>query len=427
MSLEGELQRLLAAPVETPTVDFKEVVRWGSLHARIELARDVVCLANRNGGLIVLGVADRGGRFERVGLADGDDLPDPTDLGKVIRAYFDPPVQFTCTEVSVDGQRFGVIQVSEFDRVPVVCKSIGNDENNRAVVRPGYIYRRSDSMECTILDNAHGYQSLIESAVAKTGAAVRAMVDRKAAPGMEPATPSGAVAGTPATVATDAASDSSEPLRLCNLSPLDPAAVPLLDLAPRISRSMVRSRGGVIVPRSIDPSALPPSSIVREPGRILIERARDESYGRSSSLIEVTTGLRVRLREGLWEPEGTVDFTSMFAHTFACLLFASRFFEATTVVEVEVQIGLARPLGLRLGDDPSAFIGFFQTYVATSTVDLIVSRRVPVSALQLPEDRLTLGREMVTELVAYFGFALTDAAFDAHVKHVARSMPDVFS
>ena len=82
----------------------------------------------------------------------------------------------------IDGLRYGVVRVAEYSRVPSICKAIGNDETNRAIVRPGYIYRRSDAMECAPVDSAGGVQAIIEAAVAKTGAAVRAMVQGSPTP-----------------------------------------------------------------------------------------------------------------------------------------------------------------------------------------------------------------------------------------------------
>src|SRR5262245_30991413 len=110
MSLEDQLRSVLAAPAESLTLDFKEAVGWSSLHNRLELARDIACLANRSGGLLVLGVKDKGsGTFENVGLAAEDDLPDPTVLGQVLANHFDPPPAAEVAEFAMDSKRFGVI------------------------------------------------------------------------------------------------------------------------------------------------------------------------------------------------------------------------------------------------------------------------------------------------------------------------------
>jgi hypothetical protein len=68
-------------------------------------------------------------------------------------------------------------------------------------------------------------------------------------------------------------------------------------------------------------------------------------------------------------------------------------------------------------------MGFFQTYVATSTVDLILSRRVQLAGLADSAIRTDLARDLLAEFCEYFGFVLNDQAFEGHVRHVERSIP----
>lgn len=414
MSLESEVLAALAAKSETTALDFKERVDWGSLRSQIELARDIVCLANRNGGLLIVGVRDLGaGRFDPIGLASGDSLPDPTDLGKVLRKYFDPPAVFTLSEVAAAGKRFGVIRVEEFGRLPIICKSIGNDKDGRAIVRPGYIYRRSNALECAPLESANAVAELLEAALAKSGAALRALATPVEVDPL-PLRPLGI--RLPADMT----------FRMCDLIPKasDRENESILALIERISRSAVRSRGGVMVPRSIDPTNLPPSAVIREPDRVVIERIRDvdESHYRATSFVEVSRSLLVRIREGLWEEDGTIDYTSIFAFVFGCLLFAKRFYEDTAIDSVDIRVGIANPTGQRLIDDPGRFSGFHQTYVATSSADLVVSRPLSTTVLSDDAERSAVARSIISELGEYFGFALNDGAFSAHLDYVVANV-----
>jgi schlafen family protein len=426
-ALDEQIEAILKDPTETTSLDFKEALNWGRLGSQIELCRDIACLANRNGGMILVGLRDlRNGRWEAPGLRDGDLVPDVTDLAKVVAKYFEPVPGLTASEVTVGSRRFGVIRVAEFEKTPVVCRSIGNDENNRPIVRPGDFFRRSDTMECKRLDRANDLQALVEVAVAKTGAAVRQMIGRETPVQSDAHDAQREARGQTADSIAGAQSEVTETLRVCDLLPIgEVSEASILDLENRISEAAVRSRGGIQIPRSIDPRALPPSAIIRESHRILIERTREESYGSTTSVIEVSRRLHVKLREGLWEKDGEVDFTSLFVFTHACLLFAQNFYTDTDVGELELQIGLARPLGRRLVDDPSRFVGFFQTYVATSSSDLLVTRRVRMPTLDDPTQRLTLGREMVAELAGYFGFKLEAAAYEAHLDVAREYVPDI--
>lgn len=417
MSLETDVRAALAAPSETTALDFKERIDWGSLRSQIELVRDIVCLSNRNGGLLIVGVKDLGGgRFEPIGLSDEDVLPDPTDLGKLLRKYFDPPAALSTAEFVIGEKRFAVIRVEEFGRLPVVCKAIGNDEKGRAVVRPGYIYRRSNALECAVVDTAAAMSEVLEAAVAKSGAFLRVL----ATPAPNDPEPGRSVG---------LRLPQEDTYRTCDLAPESTGRHEegVLSLLNRISRSVVRSHGGVIVPRSIDPSTMSPSAIIREPARVVIERIRDqdESYYRATSFIEVSRSMHVHIREGLWEEEGTIDYTSMFAFVFGCLLFAKRFYENTGVDSISVRIGIARPSGRRLVDDPTRFTGFHQTYVATSSVDLVVARTITTTTLNDAEDREHIAKEIISELGEFFGFALNEQAYSAHLDHVAVNVPGV--
>jgi hypothetical protein len=365
--LADELRDLLAAPAETLSVDFKREVNWSDVRSRIETARDVVCLSNRNGGRLVLGVEQTGPTtWKAIGLQPGDHLPDPTDLGKALRTYFDPVPTFEVREVEVDGLRFGVVQVQEFARTPIICKAIGNAAGN-AVVRPGYFYRRSDAMECAAIITADGAQAIIESAVAKTGAAIRSLASPTTNEEPRPA---------PAPVAV------GEPVRLCDLVPRPtPAGRSFPEIQRMLSEAAVHAYGGIQVPRSIDAQTLPPSAIVREPERLLIVQTRELTSGRAMSLVEVTRRLEVRIREGLWEPEPTVDYSTIFAFVFGCLSFARDFFKDTGAEVVETRIGLGNVLGRQLTDNPAEFLPFVQAYVATSAADLTVEEEIKLADL----------------------------------------------
>jgi hypothetical protein len=413
MTFVDQIAEIVRNPAETTRVDFKELVNWASTRGKLELARDVVCLANRTGGYLIIGVSDDGGRFEPTGMADDDAMPDATQLGVTLQRYFDPPPEMEVRELRIDDKRFGVIAVREFSRLPHVCTTIGNDENNRPVLRAGAIYRRTDAMQCAQIDSAIGIQGLIESSVTKTGAALAALIPQ----------PTGPDADEPI-VAPE-----GESFRVLDLLPVASDAGPIdtFGLLDRLQNSVVRFRGGnVLIPRSIEPNGMAPSQIVREPGRVLIEKLRDaERYVYTTSVIDMRSNLEVRIREGLWEEDGRFDYTSLCAFALGGLLFAARFYGDTAVTRVRIRIGAIGVLGRQLVDDPRHFAGFHQTYVATTGQPLVARREVEVPTLGDPPARVAIARELVSELGGFFGFRVSDAAWDAHVAHCETSMPGV--
>jgi hypothetical protein len=412
--IPDELRTLLAAPAESVDLDFKEQVNWRSRRAKLELVRDIVCLANRNGGRLILGVADRGNnRFDAIGLVAGDDLPDSTVIGQLAAVHFDPPPIFRASEVEVDGNRFGVIDVDEFRRIPHICRTVGQDENGREVFREADILRRSDALECSRISTSDALSSLIESAAVKMGAYARSVVEQRAP------------APNPPSLARPALEEYSHPApesllgthataRACDLGPIEAQDRPVRDLPGLVEAATVHGRYDTVVPRGIDIRRMAPSEIVREPDRILITRSTggDET----TSLIEASTNLRVRLRERLWEVDDRVDFTSLVAYTLGCLAFAARFYEASAVETFEILVGLESPLGHVLATDPARFTPMFRTYIATSSEDIRVQRTLRTTDVTTADERAAIGREMVAELCWYFGYTVTDAAWEAHLR-----------
>jgi len=419
-----ELRTLLAVPAETVDLDFKERINWQSRRAKLELVRDIICLANRNGGRLILGVADRGSnRFEAVGLAAGDDLPDSTVIGQLAAVHFDPPPVIRAAEVEVDGNRFGVIEVEEFRRIPHVCKTVGQDENGREVFRDADLFRRSDALECSRISTSHGLTSLIESAAVKMGAYVRSVVERAAsAPSPPPLRPAEEEAVRPVRGGSLLGTEASA--RACDLGPIDGQSRPVIDLPGLVEAAMVSGRNGIVVPRGIDIRQVAPSEIVREPGRILIAKAT-RAGEEATSVVEVSTNLRVQLRESLWEVDDRVDFTSLVAFTLGCLAFAAKFYEAAGVASFEILVGLESPLGLVLSTDPGRFNPMLRTYIATSSDDIRVHRPLQTAEVATPEHREPIGREMAAELCWYFGYTMTDEVWEAHVRESRRYVDEI--
>jgi Putative DNA-binding domain len=95
-----DLASAIAHGRETTTIDFKARLAWQTGRAaQMAVVRDVVGLANREGGAVVIGVSDRGdGSFDFTGLAADDTLPDPTELNTLLRDYFDPATSVGISE-----------------------------------------------------------------------------------------------------------------------------------------------------------------------------------------------------------------------------------------------------------------------------------------------------------------------------------------
>ncbi|MCY4457702.1 MAG: putative DNA binding domain-containing protein [Acidimicrobiaceae bacterium] len=94
----------LASAGETLTVEFK-----GDGIGHDDLAEAVACLANANGGLLLMGVTDRG-TIEGIN-PDRKDYTDPRRLKAIIATRAEPPIIVTAQSVMVDGKLVVVIEV----------------------------------------------------------------------------------------------------------------------------------------------------------------------------------------------------------------------------------------------------------------------------------------------------------------------------
>lgn len=152
MITQVALEQLLRVPSESLTVDFQERLDWDRGGRRqVETLKSLVCIANRRGGTIVIGVRDLdGNRFDSIGLAADDAMPDVTKLNQLIRSHFDPPVACEVAVMTIEGRRYGVIAVPQFQDTPHVCtRSAGEDpKTKKPIIQEGDLYVRSDAMNC---------------------------------------------------------------------------------------------------------------------------------------------------------------------------------------------------------------------------------------------------------------------------------------
>jgi len=131
------LRTLVKLGREERFLEYKESGPWDNLKEKI--AKTAIGMANiRDGGTIILGVSQRGGRFEAQGLSeehvasyDGDRLQD------YIHEFADPYVRSEFHTFDVDNKQFLAIVIHEFDEVPVICR-----RDSAGTVR-GRVYTRS--------------------------------------------------------------------------------------------------------------------------------------------------------------------------------------------------------------------------------------------------------------------------------------------
>ena len=309
-SMDDEaLSKIVRQQSETDGLDFKGPIVWDGGQTSAELAKDIVAFANsRGGGVIVIGVSEStAGCFDRVGLSpDQARTFDTTDIGKWISSRFSPSIAIACFHTTVDGKQFVVIQVQEFDDIPIICiKDFQIPDSTKLVLRKGTIYTRNQNSESTSLQTADELRRLIGLATAKRAdelvARIRAVIVG------EPKQPPDAVP-SPAMVEAKKISaflQSVEPqgkgLWTAQFAPK--TTTPELFLETRAARevlSRIQSRWfGLSFPRTID-------DLHRQEWGVAFN---DESEGFGLSTHGAFGGFRVRHEESMdyespWKPVG---------------------------------------------------------------------------------------------------------------------------
>lgn len=129
----------LHAHTETRECEFKSGLPWNNL--KLKIAKAALALSNlAGGGYVIVGVSknETTNRYEPTGLSEDDSRTYNQDaVSQFVNEFTDPHVDIEIKHFSNDTKYYVVIQVFEFEEVPVICKK-GSDETIR-----GRIYCRT--------------------------------------------------------------------------------------------------------------------------------------------------------------------------------------------------------------------------------------------------------------------------------------------
>lgn len=150
---------------ESQGVDFKESAPWDSLKWR--LIPTILAMGNlRDGGIIVIGVSERGDNWELTGISPEHlETYDVDILIDTANKYCSPHVDVDIVSVEYkNGHKFLSIQVNEFNDTPLVCKK-GNSEEG--IVEGAVYVRPPGKAQTTRVMNASQMHDLLELAAEK--------------------------------------------------------------------------------------------------------------------------------------------------------------------------------------------------------------------------------------------------------------------
>jgi len=176
---DDPIVRALQRPVETRDTEFKESQPFDTLKWRI--VKTCMAMANlRDGGRIIIGVSERTGRLEAVGMhPDHESEYNQDDLYAIVNRYARPPVALTLRVVDYDGKRFIAIEIREFSRVPIFCGVGTPPESGKDQLRVGDIPGRSrDRIATSKIHDVDLVAEVIEVAAEKRAAEIIATAQR---------------------------------------------------------------------------------------------------------------------------------------------------------------------------------------------------------------------------------------------------------
>ncbi len=136
---DEEFAEIMALGHERAGVEFKGPGPLADRRLTAQVVKAMLGMANRrDGGIVVVGVADNDGSLDPVGVNSADLTTWSYDrVADRIASYADPGVNFEVEIKEHQDNRYIVIEVSEFDDIPVLCKRAYDD-----VLREGACYVR---------------------------------------------------------------------------------------------------------------------------------------------------------------------------------------------------------------------------------------------------------------------------------------------
>lgn len=181
---EEQFAEVLARGHEQSGVEFKGPACRTDKLAFANLVRAVLGMSNRrDGGYVVIGVEETGGKPIPTGLSTEDLATWLYDkVADGIAAYAEPSVVFDLQTLGYQDKNFVILKVEEFSEVPAVCRKTYQTKIGKVILREGACYVRPRRKPETVEVSTYAdMRDLIDLAVDKN---TRRFVQRAYAAGL---------------------------------------------------------------------------------------------------------------------------------------------------------------------------------------------------------------------------------------------------
>jgi len=167
---KDELVEIIYHGREERNIEYKSSMLWERSEKRFEIIKCILGMANmRDGGFIVFGVEQQDSNFILSGMAPDHVMSFNQDkVDDVVKDFADPFVETQVIIVEHESKKFVVIQVNEFEEIPVICKK-NYPPRSGTLLREGAIYNRpKGKSETTEVSTQAGMREIIDMAVDKS-------------------------------------------------------------------------------------------------------------------------------------------------------------------------------------------------------------------------------------------------------------------
>lgn len=164
-----KLEEIVALGHEIPGVECKPPGPRSDKQLFPKVVRAILGMSNRrDGGVVIIGVGDTGSSLSPVGLNDNDLATwNYNHVSDRLKHYAEPSVNFELEEKRYQGKKYIVLNVREFEDIPVLCKKSYTVAGS-VVLREGACYvRPRRKPETTEIPTQEDMRDLLDLATEK--------------------------------------------------------------------------------------------------------------------------------------------------------------------------------------------------------------------------------------------------------------------
>jgi hypothetical protein len=158
-----QLIGIIEGNCESKSLDYKGPMSWDTKNKKscCDLVKDILAIANTEGGYVVIGVAEKDEGFELVGVtSEQAGTYESTALCQFIQKYADPPINVRVQKVSHRGKNLVILEIPRFSDTPHICQK---DFPDALIDRTLYV--RTDNNESAPIRSSSDFRALIEHAI----------------------------------------------------------------------------------------------------------------------------------------------------------------------------------------------------------------------------------------------------------------------